>query len=223
MEYFEDEVFLRGHESASESNFMIVGLGSIGSNLAMMMANSFKYVNLFLVDPDKVEMGNLGRTPYLPRQIGKPKAIALAELIYMKRPDILAIPKVCRAEDIPLEIYRKWGHPIVIDCRDCITPLPKYFYVFPYRVSVQDWKIQITNIPLERVWGQTERQEYTASITYYQAVYASCLLFQKLRFYLYNWRRLDGLNDRVSRGKFEKVEYDIDYKHLKKLRNHGNP
>lgn len=61
-----------------EKRVAIVGLGGLGSNIAVMLARS-GVGHLMLVDFDVVEASNLNRQHYFPRHLGMPKAEALAE------------------------------------------------------------------------------------------------------------------------------------------------
>lgn len=66
----------------------IVGCGGIGSWIAIFLALA-GVSEIDLWDEDLVEASNLPRTPYKPKDIGKLKALALAEILWERRPGIL--------------------------------------------------------------------------------------------------------------------------------------
>jgi len=66
------------------------GCGALGSWAAMMLAGNTDIDEMWLFDDDVVEDGNIATTVYLTHQVGVPKAIALAELLYRK--DVNAVP-----------------------------------------------------------------------------------------------------------------------------------
>ena len=71
----------------------IIGVGGLGSNVAMMLVRS-GLRNLTLVDNDVVEDSNLNRQIYFPEDIGKLKVKALSRYLLMLEPN-LAIKQYC--------------------------------------------------------------------------------------------------------------------------------
>ena len=65
----------------------VAGAGGLGSNAALMLARC-GLGHLLLVDHDLVEASNLNRQQYWPRQVGRPKVEALAELLRELNPDL---------------------------------------------------------------------------------------------------------------------------------------
>lgn len=65
----------------------IAGCGGIGSNVAWMLARS-GLQNFVLVDFDRIEASNLNRQFFFARQLGQPKAAALAENLLAINPDL---------------------------------------------------------------------------------------------------------------------------------------
>ncbi len=90
---------------------VVAGCGGVGSWTSLFLAMTGTVQEIALVDADKIEEHNLNRTPYRYNQIGQNKAIALAELIVERRPDI-----VVTAYDNWIENVRS----MLIDKRDCL-------------------------------------------------------------------------------------------------------
>lgn len=94
----------------------VLGAGGIGSWVALFMT-MVGVKKIVVIDPDKIEEHNLNRTPYTYGQIGEAKAIAIAQLIYERRPNVEVVP-VIGTEVIPhvKELLRNVD--IIVDCRD---------------------------------------------------------------------------------------------------------
>ena len=60
----------------------IYGLGGIGSHTFLGIFHIFKYSNIYLFDPDRVEVHNLGGQIYNPKDLGSYKTCACAEGFY---------------------------------------------------------------------------------------------------------------------------------------------
>jgi molybdopterin/thiamine biosynthesis adenylyltransferase len=74
----------------SESSAVVVGLGGIGSWIAVDLA-LVGIGTLILYDTDTVEASNLNRTLFKLSHIGQPKTIAVKELISERRKDTIVI------------------------------------------------------------------------------------------------------------------------------------
>ncbi|MDL1894872.1 thiamine biosynthesis protein ThiF [Anaerolineae bacterium CFX7] len=108
-----------------EINLWIVGCGGTGSHMADAVAQLWIATNgmkrtstplkqIFLVDPDIVELKNVGRQRFCPADVGKHKALALAEryaLTFGLR--AIAIPEKFRAE-----MLEHGSQHILIGCVD---------------------------------------------------------------------------------------------------------
>ena len=94
----------------------VVGLGGLGSNIAVMLARS-GVGELLLVDFDTVDVTNLNRQMYLIPQLGKPKAEALPEILYQINP-YLTYRSVCIkvTPDNVKELFSEY--PIVCEAFD---------------------------------------------------------------------------------------------------------
>ena len=95
----------------------VAGIGGLGSNIAVMLARS-GIGKLLLVDFDVVDVTNLNRQMYFIPQLGKPKAEALAELLYQTNP-YAAYESVC--VKVTPENVRElfYDYPIVCEAFDC--------------------------------------------------------------------------------------------------------
>ncbi len=59
-----------------KARIMIIGCGGLGSNIANMLIRS-AFINIMLIDYDKVELKNLNRQQFYPQDIGEAKAEVL--------------------------------------------------------------------------------------------------------------------------------------------------
>ena len=72
------------------SKVAILGCGSVGSNIALLLAQS-GVGNIFLVDPEELEWANISRHVLGAESVGKSKAQALAEQIKASFPHIRSV------------------------------------------------------------------------------------------------------------------------------------
>lgn len=98
------------------NNVMVMGLGGIGSWMALSLA-LYGTKELYLIDHDIVEESNLNRTPYRVRDIGRPKVEAMSELIYERRHSIYIYPYKEKIENI-IDYFKSIRFDYIIDCRD---------------------------------------------------------------------------------------------------------
>ncbi|MBP2840535.1 ThiF family adenylyltransferase [Pseudomonas sp. PNP] len=80
-----------------KARVVMIGVGSLGSTIAQQLARS-GIGEIVLIDPDMLESANLGRHVLGADDLGKWKAIALAEKITRDLPTVKAIPYVNYAE-----------------------------------------------------------------------------------------------------------------------------
>lgn len=71
----------------SRAKAVIIGLGSLGSKTALLLARS-GVADLTLVDRDFVELENLDTQEYSGAQVGLPKAVALQDLLRQETPNV---------------------------------------------------------------------------------------------------------------------------------------
>lgn len=85
----------------AEATVGIIGLGGLGSNIAMMLVRS-GVRRFVLADYDTVESSNLARQLYFPDQLGRLKTEALAETLTRIEPgvDLTLIAERIEADDI---------------------------------------------------------------------------------------------------------------------------
>jgi len=79
-----------GIESFSDSSAMVIGIGGIGSWLALDLA-LIGVGTLILIDPDKLEPSNLNRTLFKLNQVETFKTLAVKDLITERRPDTIVL------------------------------------------------------------------------------------------------------------------------------------
>jgi adenylyltransferase/sulfurtransferase len=84
---------------------LLAGAGNIGSHLAPLLARAEVGV-LRIVDRDRVEEKNLSRQDYGPRDVGRGKAVALAERLAGQFPHLRVEPFAADLEDVPLGAFR---------------------------------------------------------------------------------------------------------------------
>lgn len=115
------------YEKFKKGRVAIVGLGGLGSSVAISLARS-GVGTLLLVDYDVVEPSNLNRQHYFIKQIGKYKTEALEEIINEINPFIKVIKKTCYLNnDNMIEILGDF--PIVVEAFDdpkCKANLANY-------------------------------------------------------------------------------------------------
>lgn len=111
------EIDLPGHEAVRRSRVLVVGVGGLGSPVAMFLAEA-GVGKLGLIDPDTVSLGNLQRqilhaTP----DLGRLKVDSAREKLTAVNPDveIITYPEYLTAENAP-ELLA--GYDIVADCTD---------------------------------------------------------------------------------------------------------
>lgn len=98
---------------------VIAGVGGVGSWVAYFLATSGQVERLVLYDPDIVEEHNLNRTPYRKSDIGKPKVLALREILgELDRPVIVETKYEAVNKDTKITTYG--NKVVVLDCRDVV-------------------------------------------------------------------------------------------------------
>ena len=88
----------------------VIGCGGVGTWVALFLVLA-GVKTLYLYDPDNVDITTLGRTPYLPSDVGTPKVIALKALLRRVRSDVVVHAYVT---DNPTGAH---GH-LTFDCTD---------------------------------------------------------------------------------------------------------
>jgi len=149
---------------------VVIGVGGIGSWVALNLGLSGIVKNLILIDPDVVESSNLNRTPFRLADIGAPKVDAMKYLILERR----AIDVTIFMEKTSKKINRmvrkiitenSRGMCAIIDCRDEIFTdmydVPVQYY---YKIGYDGLDITIDGDPKSTVvMGEGNGYEVTPS------------------------------------------------------------
>lgn len=145
----QDRLWPGFRERVSNLGLTVVGAGATGSYAAIYAAQ-MGFQKITLVDPDRVEMSNLNRTPYSLEHVGMRKVDALADLLKEKVPGVRV--KVFKR---PVESLR-WERvksDILLSCLD-VVDARFYLTSMAYRSAV----------PLFDVGTEGERIRVQASI-----------------------------------------------------------
>jgi len=101
----------------SQARALVVGAGGLGCPAAGYLAGAG--VNLTIVDPDVVELGNLHRQVlYAQSQVGQQKADIAAQFVRRLNRDIAAQPIIARLGDDEFTEALVSGADVVLDCTD---------------------------------------------------------------------------------------------------------
>jgi adenylyltransferase/sulfurtransferase len=107
----------RGQLRLAESSALVVGAGGLGSPVLLYLAAA-GVGRIGVVDPDRVELSNLGRQVlYTTADIGRPKATTAAERLRQLNPDVETVPLQAQiqAENLPSLAA---GYDVLIDASD---------------------------------------------------------------------------------------------------------
>jgi len=159
---------------------VVLGVGGIGSWIALDLALSGKILNLYLVDPDIIESSNLNRTPFRLFDIDQYKVDALKDLILERRPiDIFTFKQKTNLElastiqkaiarfsynsnEVSNDIIN--NDAVIIDCRDDVF---EDFYKLPfkyYKIGYDGLECTIDGNPRNTaVWGRANGYRVTPS------------------------------------------------------------
>lgn len=92
--------------AVNSSHIVLVGAGNIGSQSAPLAARLNGLVRLTIVDHDCYEPANVASQAISGDDVGKSKAIAIAERLRKQAPALRIVPIVGRIEDQPLGLMR---------------------------------------------------------------------------------------------------------------------
>jgi len=159
---------------------IIIGVGGIGSWVALNMALTGNVTNMFLIDPDTIESSNLNRTPFRFCDIGQPKVVALKYLILERRAVNIEIYQQKTNAALATEIADKTikvdryasrtnkkqisNNGVIVDCRDDVyTDMYDFPYKY-YKVGYDGLSITIDGNPRNTaVWGRANGYRHTPS------------------------------------------------------------
>lgn len=116
------DIYKRQEDLLKDNNFyensaMVIGLGGIGSWVALDLA-LLGVGTLIIIDPDNIESTNLNRTLFRLNDIGKNKAVAVKELIAERRSDVIV---VAINEYFTPEHLEQYNVDYLFDCTDTLN------------------------------------------------------------------------------------------------------
>lgn len=123
---------------------IVMGAGGIGSWVALNLS-LLGVKELVIIDPDKLEMHNLNRTPFKISQVGMFKVHALEQIIRERRNTSVTVYR---------DVERNLSHPtlkriakgadLIIDCRDKKIFFPEEWKGIPViALGYDGWKVTI--------------------------------------------------------------------------------
>lgn len=111
------EIDIHGQEHLQAAKVLIVGLGGLGSPVALYLAAA-GIGFMTLVDPDTVDLTNLQRQIiHSTTSIGRPKVESAANALHALNPHCRIHPYQCRLEGEAL-LETVMAHDVVVDCSD---------------------------------------------------------------------------------------------------------
>jgi hypothetical protein len=160
---------------------IILGVGGIGSWVALNLALSGKIKNIHVIDPDLVESTNLNRTPFRLCDIGMLKVDAIKFLILERRAiEVFTYPEkssvsLCKELRSITKIKERMAYAVepdtyldkdvvIVDCRDDVfddfyTMQCKY-----YKLGYDGLEITIDGNPRNTaVWGRANNYRFVPS------------------------------------------------------------
>lgn len=144
---------------------LILGVGGIGSWVAIQLALSGKVNKIVLVDPDTVEKTNLNRTLFRIADIGSYKVDALSYLILERRPEQALdlykgkFPNILKSDDF----FDAYDMDVCIDCRDEIYDDYKFLadHCKIWKLGYDGFSLTIDGNPRNTVvMGETDNRGY---------------------------------------------------------------
>lgn len=147
---------------------IVIGVGGVGSWVALNLGLTGQVGSLILFDDDVVESSNLNRTPFKLSNIGQEKVWAVKELILERRPTNV----ICKCEKFTNESVNFLNdicqcdphNRIIFDCRDDVFQDLKTFKCKKWKVGYDGLEITIDGNPDDTVvMGQSNGYTVTPS------------------------------------------------------------
>lgn len=159
---------------------IVLGVGGIGSWVALNLALSGKVIKLHLIDPDIVESTNLNRTPFRLCDIGLSKVESLKYIILERRPIDVQTYQQKSSEHLRNQLKQELGVDsfntingdiarlntsiLIVDCRDDVF---EDFYDINckyYKVGYDGLDVTLDGNPRNTaVWGRANTYRFTPS------------------------------------------------------------
>lgn len=156
---YNDSTLLNRQQTLNMNEYehiVVIGVGGIGSWVALNVALAGISRRIDLYDPDEVECSNLNRTPFRVCDISRKKVLAMKFLILERRPHttIAIFPRKFTAKD-SCNYYSNLD--LFIDCRDDVYDDLKNHRAKVYKLGYDGTSITIDGNPKEtKVWGQSQ-------------------------------------------------------------------
>lgn len=156
---------------------IVIGVGGIGSWVALNLALSGKVDYLYIIDPDIVEASNLNRTPFRICDIGKPKVDAMKYIILERRAMPVVTFRQKTDEALCLSMKEKIAKVaysggtriqesagFVVDCRDDIYNDFYSLNLKYYKLGYDGLSATVDGNPRNTpVWGRANGYAFTPS------------------------------------------------------------
>ena len=151
------------------NNIYIIGLGGIGSWVALFVALAGRCKAIHMWDDDVIESTNLNRTPFKTDDVGERKVDAVERLINERRFFATDIHSYCakftaRSMIDVVKEHHKLGHTgVIIDCRDGVYSDIKSSPYKVYKCAYDGLSLTIDGDYNNRVVLGEDRGQYTAT------------------------------------------------------------
>lgn len=110
------EVGARGQARLAAAHVLVVGAGGLGVPALQYLAGA-GVGRITLVDPDRVETGNLHRQPIYAAHLGQPKALAARDFVHALNPEVRLDPHVAWLDPANAADHVV-AADVVLDCAD---------------------------------------------------------------------------------------------------------
>jgi hypothetical protein len=157
MPSVEEEIFGREGDTNCDIYVLavIIGLGGIGSHVADILSSQSYIKTIVMVDDDKVELSNIGRSAFTLEHVGLNKCECCASIISTRNPAMQVYPIPERIQDDVGELLSKYN----------IAP-----YMFPSRIKVVIFDCRDSDFR-DQVAIKSSMKKFTDNISFYRSAY----------------------------------------------------